>query len=133
MYKTKEVDDLNARINGLQAIIDMQETEIVDLKEENEKLETIKSVQDKEIAFLNKVMQDDQTMVITSNKNVSINPDHVLYLFLDHRGVKSQDEETVRYDIVAMFKGGYTAVLASVKGRKAAEQELENISLILLR
>ena len=113
MYKQKEINDLKKQVADYEHLVNSQNIEIENLRAELE--------------------HSNKSMVITSDKNVSINPEHVLYLFLDRRGVRSEDDEECLWHIVAMFKGGYTAVLEKARGRTAAEKEMENLSIILLR
>lgn len=124
MYVKKEVDKMLKDL-GIDKTIQDQELELEDLQK-------IISEQALEIETLKKQLGIRETMMMTKNKMVSINPNHVLYLFLDRRGVRSEDDEECKWNIVAMFKGGYTAVLEEAKGKTAAQKELENYSLLLL-
>ena len=113
MYKQKEINDLKKQVADYEHLVNSQNIEIENLRAELE--------------------HSNKSMVITSDKMTSVNPKHVLYLYLERLGMRDEDDEKIRWNIVAMFKGGYTVPLEKVRGKTVAQKELENLSLILLR
>ena len=119
MYKFKERDELLKQIEALEKEFEANKHIIANQALEIEKLEDL--------------LGESQTMMMTKNQLVSINPQHVLYLFLERLGMRDEDDEEIRWNVVAMFKGGYTAVLDTIRGKSKAQKELENLSLTLLK